>query len=315
MENTCTPEQVREQIRKSRHKAEVPLYVLFSLLGVVAALFVTALSSETDLIEESKKAILEEGLAENAPGFTEILLLVLSLVSLILGVGAIIGLIAMTLFMMFKMYANQISYGIRVSEKNFPEIYEKVREYSRVLGLKKEPEVYVRQQNGTLNAMTYWVPNKGIIQLNAEIVDAAYMEHKDFDTVYFTMAHEFGHYYLHHVQLQYTIWSTMIVFIPLIGPALFTNLLSRAREYSADRVAQALTGGKGQMGCMMLLMAGRHAYKYMNEEEYVNIVAERKYNVVERFSRFAVNLLANHPIMPFRIRALRDSKMKSGRLI
>jgi Zn-dependent protease with chaperone function len=168
--------------------------------------------------------------------------------------------------------------------------------------------------NGQLNAFTAWVPGKAFIQLNAEIVDLAYMEHKDFEPVYFILAHEMGHIYLHHVQIYYTIWAVLVNFIPLLGTNILLPALSRSREYSADRVAQALTGGVGQEDCMMLLAAGRHAYKYIDTREYLrNITAN--HNFIERFARWCTNLVASHPITPFRVRAILDPDKKSGRLL
>ena len=215
---------------------------------------------------------------------------------------------------MYRTYADQMSYSIRVSEKNYPEIYQKVREYTWLLGWKKEPEVYVQQMNGSLNAFTCWVPGKVFIQLNAEIVDIAYMEHKDFDTIFFVMAHEFGHAYLHHVQLYYSFWSMLASFIPFLGSNILLPMLSRSREYSADRVAQALTGGVAQEDCMMLLGAGRHSYKYVDTQSYISEIMAH-YGPIERFFRWLVNLLASHPIMPYRVQAILDPYKRSGRLL
>lgn len=240
--------------------------------------------------------------------------LAIIILSLMFGAGAIIILVVMSLYQMYRTYADQMSYSIRVSEKNYPEIYQKVREYTWLLGWKKEPEVYVQQMNGSLNAFTCWVPGKVFIQLNAEIVDIAYMEHKDFDTIFFVMAHEFGHAYLHHVQLYYSFWSMLASFIPFLGSNILLPMLSRSREYSADRVAQALTGGVAQEDCMMLLGAGRHSYKYVDTQSYISEILAH-YGPVERFFRWLVNLLASHPIMPYRVQAILDPYKRSGRLL
>ena len=128
------------------------------------------------------------------------------------------------------------------------------------------------------------------------------------------MAHEMGHIFLHHVQIYYTIWAILANFIPVIGSNVLIPALSRSREYSSDRVAQALTGGVGQEDCMMLLAVGRHAYKYVDTGDYLrNITAN--HNAIERFARWCTNLVASHPIMPFRVRAILDPSKKSGRLL
>lgn len=314
-----TPITVRDEIRRTRHNKEVPLYILLIILGFIAVSFLLFRETQGEGILVELRTVIEEVLSEGVSGLegTELSTVVgilILMISLILGVGSLIALFVLMLVQLYQLYANQMSYSIRVSEKNFPEIYAKVKEYTWLLRLRKEPEVYVQQMNGQLNAFTAWVPGKAFIQLNAEIVDLAYMEHKDFEPVYFILAHEMGHIYLHHVQIYYTIWAVLVNFIPLLGSNILLPALSRSREYSSDRVAQALTGGVGQEDCMMLLAAGRHAYKYVDTREYLrNITAD--HNSIERFARWCTNLAASHPIMPFRVRAILDPYKKSGRIL
>ena len=314
-----TPINVRNEIRRTRHKKEVPLYILLIILGFIAVSFLLFRETQGEGILVELRTVIEEVLSEGVSGLegtelsTIVGILILT-ISLILGVGSLIALFVLMLVQLYQLYAVQMSYSIRVSERNFPEIYAKVKEYTWLLRLRKEPEVYVQQMNGQLNAFTAWVPGKPFIQLNAEIVDLAYMEHKDFDPIFFVLAHEMGHIYLHHVQIYYTIWAVLVNFIPLLGSNILLPALSRCREYSSDRVAQALTGGVGQEDCMMLLAAGRHAYKYVDSREYLrNITAY--HNFVERFARWCTNLVASHPIMPFRVRAILDPEKKSGRIL
>lgn len=314
-----TPQTVRAEIKRTRHKKEVPLYILLILLGFIAVGVILYQETQGEGILAELRSLIEEFLADGISGLegtdlSTVVGIVLLTIGLIFGIGSLIALVVIMLAAMYSIYADQMSYSIRVSERNFPEIYAKVKEYTWLLGLRKEPEVYVQQMNGELNAFTAWVPGKAFIQLNAEIVDLAYMEHKDFEPVYFTMAHEMGHIYLHHVQIYYTIWAILANFIPVIGSNVLIPALSRSREYSSDRVAQALTGGVGQEDCMMLLAAGRHAYKYVDTGDYLrNITAN--HNAIERFARWCTNLVASHPIMPFRVRAILDPSKKSGRLL
>ena len=305
------PERVQEEIRRTRHQYERPLYVAVIVLGAIGLLISIIYFVAGGGIMGSMKAFFGE---MNILGLMIISGFMIAILSVLGVIGSILFMCLAYLFGVYSYYGDEMSYSIRVSEKNFPEIYEKVREYTWLLGLKKEPEVYVQQMNGSLNAYTVWVPGKTFIHLNSEIVDIAYMENKDFDTVFFVMAHEFGHIHLNHVQLYYNLWTMLVNSIPLLGNAVFSNLLSRAREYSADRVAQALTDGKNQVECMMLLGAGRHLYKYTDSIDYMQKIMGR-YNPVERFARWCINLLSSHPIMPFRTAAILDPEKKSGRLI
>ena len=306
---------VREEIRRTRHRSELKLYTACILCGLIAACFVIFFfSDDFDITEEIKNLLVFLGLQEGRPDFIGVMAVLIILAGILGGIVSIIVMIVGYVTSVYALYANQLSYSIRVSEKNFPEIHRKVLEFTELLGLPSAPEVFVQQMNGELNAFTCWVPGRIFIQLNAEIVDLAYMENKDFDTVYFILAHEMGHIYLHHVQIYYTIWAVLVNFIPLLGSNILLPALSRCREYSSDRVAQALTGGVGQEDCMMLLAAGRHAYKYVDSREYLrNITAY--HNFVERFARWCTNLVASHPIMPFRVRAILDPEKKSGRIL
>lgn len=313
-EPELTPESVQAEIRRTRHEKELPLYIICSVVGVISGLIIMIRSMQGEgLFQEMKDALMKDGLLTDPGTAQAAIAIVLTVLGFIMGVGSIIALMVLIIVSLYQLYGIQMSYSVRVSETNFPEIYEKVREYSRLLGI-QEPEVYVQQQNGTLNAFTAWVPGKTFIQLNAEMVDIAYMEHKDFDTLFFVMAHEFGHVYLHHVQLKYMFWSTLINFVPVVGRILLAPMLSRAREYSADRVGQALTAGKAERDCMMLLGTGRHLYKYTDAEKYVEEITAR-HSSIERLARWVTNLLASHPIMPYRTRAILDPEKRSGRLL
>ena len=310
-----TPQDVQAVIRQTRHNKEIPIYVITIIAGIVGVIcLLSQFEAETSFLNDIKE-IFDETNPSDSFGIAAILGILIFILGIIGGIGAFILFFISYLASLYGLYADQMSYSIRVSENNYPEIYAKVLEYSYLLGWRKPPEVYVQQMNGELNAFTCWVPGRVFIQLNAEMVDIAYLEHKDFDTLFFVMAHEFGHAYLHHVQLYYTFWNTFVNFIPVIGPYFLMPLLSRAREYSADRVAQALTGGKNQIDCMMLLAAGRHAYKYTNVYDYMAWVDKRRYNIIERFARFIVNMFADHPIMPYRTSAILDPYRRSGKLL
>ena len=310
-----TPASVQAEIRRTRHNKEIPFYIALIVLGAIASIFMLFRSANgNNLLQELLDIFSDIGTGSGGYGISYVVSFFLLLSGMVFGILSIAFLFATFLIGVYQLYANQLAYSVRVSETNFPEIYAKVREYSWLLGWKKEPEVYVQQMNGEVNAFTSWVPGKVFLQLNAEIVDLAYMENKDFDTIFFVMAHEFGHAYLHHVQLYYSIWPALVAFIPVIGPMILSNLLSRAREYSADRVAQALTGGVRQEETMMLLSVGRHAYKYMNVHEYLRNITSN-HNIVERFARWCINLTASHPIVPYRVSAILDPSKKSGRIL
>ena len=315
IEHIRTPEEVRAEIKRTRHKAEVPLFWILSILGLLTVIVIVAISSGDKSVTDAVRKMIEEaGIGSGDVNVNLLVQVIIIILAVFSGVGVIIYFVIQLILSVYNYYAGVLAYAVRVSDTNFPEIYEKVKEYTRLLGMKKEPEVYVAQQNGVINAFTSWIPGKTYIQLNAEIVDLAYMENKDFDTVFFVMAHEFGHAYLGHVNVFKNIFVYLTMLIPGFGQMVIFPLLSRAREYSSDRVAQALTDCKNQEECMMMLGAGRHAYKYVNTQDYLKQINQPQ-NFITRFFRWLINLTASHPIMPFRVAAINDPERKSGRLI
>ena len=307
-----TPKEVKNQIKKTRHNAELVLYFMLSIFGlVVLQSYLSMGSGSSEAIDEIMNILLQTA---DEPD-SVMISVIAGIIKLLFfnGIVALVFVVLRTIVEMYRYYAGQMAYSIRVSEHNFPEIYEKVKEYTRLLELDKEPEVYVRQMNGSLNAYTSWVFGKPFIQLNAEIVDLAYMENKDFDTVLFVLAHEFGHVYLHHVHLHYNLLPILANMVPGLGIILYM-MLSRAREYSCDRVAQALTNDKNHVECMMLLGVGRHAYRHIDVENYLQEI-NTNHNKVELMFRWFTNFFSTHPIMPFRTKAILDPEKNSGRLV
>jgi len=287
-------------INNARHKAERPLHIMCIVIGIVAALLAAewffSLGSSENTIDALQQANAVVGAAEDEDAeadrsYANLMLLIFFSPLIIF-------------FSMQYWYALTKAYAIRVTQRNFPEIYYKSVEYARLLGLKKVPPVYIEQQNGVINAFAAAVFGKRYAMLNAELVDVAYMEHKDFEPVYFVLAHEFGHIYFGHVTFWHNLWVYVAHLIPVIG-----SIHSRAREYSCDRVAQLLTERYGAQE-FMVVTAGRHLYKYVDVDDYLQSV---KYE--GGFGVRMVNLLASHPITPKRIAALADPQLKSGKLL
>ena len=308
-----TPEEVQSEIKRTRHKAELPLYAGTIIVGFITILvWWVIIFRDSGALDQLKDILAKENITDASPEFNQILLFCIGFISLIGGIGCLLYYMFCFFYAYYKQYADEMSYAIRVSEKNFPELYEYVKEFTRLLGMKKEPEVYI-QSTGSINAFACWVPGKTFIRINAEVVDLAYMEHKDMKTVAFIMAHEFGHLYFHHVHMLYCLWTNFVTFIPVVGKTLIHSLYIRSQEYSADRVAQALMGESKEDG-MMLLTAGRHLYKYADINDYLEMI-NKNHNFFEKLARFITNLFTDHPINPFRIAAIMDENKKSGRLI
>lgn len=199
-------------------------------------------------------------------------------------------------------YQQYRTMSIRITPKNFPEIYERVELYAKRLGMKKVPEVYIIQQNGILNAFSSFIIRKQYIEIYADIFEVAYREHEDLDTISFIIAHEMAHIQYKHATFGYYIKIMFSSLIPILG-----STASRAREYSCDRLAQKVTGNDG-IEAMFSLIAGKHLYKMVDKEDYLEYAKSVKGIFVWWY-----NLLADHPVMTKRIPAL-EMKEGSGKL-
>lgn len=206
-------------------------------------------------------------------------------------------------FVVSYAYAQYRSMSVRITEKTYPEIYAIVEEYAQKLGMKRVPKVYMVQGNGVLNAFSSFIPFRQYIEVYADLLEVAYREYHDMDTIRFIIAHEMAHIYYKHATMHYYYGMMFSQLIPIVG-----ETASRAREYSCDRLAQLLSGSDG-MDAMMTFIAGIHLYKQVDKVDYVKHALE-----VKGFFLFCYNLMCSHPVMTKRVIALADPERKSGKL-
>lgn len=202
---------------------------------------------------------------------------------------------------LYYVYAQYRTMSLRITEKNFPEIYQLIEEYARRLGI-KVPKAYVMQQNGILNAFSAFLPRRQWICIHSELFEVAYREHKDMDSLAFIIAHEMAHIYYGHATLHYNLAIMFSKAIPILG-----TTASRTREYSCDRLAQRLTGTDG-LDAMLVLVVDRHLYKLVDKEDFTEEMRSQR-----GFFLWVFNLLKDHPVMCKRFVALAEGR-GSGKL-
>lgn len=203
-------------------------------------------------------------------------------------------------FISGQTYGGVKANAIKLSEKQFPEFYNILKRLSSELNLNEVPEAFLIQEGGVINSFaTRLYFRRNYVVFYATVVEVAYRE-GDFDSLEFIAAHELGHVKAGHVTLLYNISIFPVTFIPILNNLLW-NALSRAREYTADRIAINLapSGKKG----LIVLSAGKHLYKNVNYEEYME-----KAKISEGFWIWSTNLLSTHPILPRRIRAINEGR-------
>jgi Zn-dependent protease with chaperone function len=182
--------------------------------------------------------------------------------------------------------------AVRLSRRQFPDIYAVKDDFARRLNLKRDPEIYLMSGNGVLNAFAASTFGYDFVVIHSELFSNT--DEKNKDALAFIVGHELGHLRLGHTRLWYQLSTAYVDRVPLLG-----GFLSRAREFSCDRHG-AYLAPQGEEG-LVLLAAGRYVYKQVDIDELLE--------QARRFRGFwpvMAQLPQSHPFAVRRIRALYD---------
>lgn len=184
--------------------------------------------------------------------------------------------------------------AVKLGSEQFPELWTGFQEEAKRLGMKKTPDAFVMLGQGAVNAFAARLVFRRIIVFFAELAETLTEEgnKKQLNAV---IGHELGHHALGHTHILN--WFLIAEIVPFLGPA-----LSRAREYSADRVMKALA--IDQEVCeraLVKLAAGKRFGQLANIEAFM--VQRREEG---GFFAWLAEKIATHPHLPNRIKALRE---------
>ncbi len=258
----------QEQINAIRHPLELPIYFVLVILNTLIFCFIIGallLIPYGQILQYIKQGNLYTG-------------------AVLIVVGSYIG--------YGVMFSNTRIQAVAIGEQQFPDLYALMRTYAEQLGIRRMPQLYIRQENGTLNAFAAYYRGRNYVSLNTEIFEVYYLEHHDMDAVGFVLAHELAHVRLHHTRFWYNVSIFFIRMIPFIGP-----LLSRANEYSCDALARTICPN-GKHG-IFLLLVGRHLFPYVDVDVYLEQARKTR-----GWFEFFINAGSSHPVNTRRIRAL-----------
>src|SRR5690606_18444470 len=124
------------------------------------------------------------------------LIYVLAVVSII-GIAIALSLLALILFSNALMLGSIRGNGIRIHERQFPDVYENVQALSKEMGLKNVPDVFVIQSEGALNAFATRFFGRNMVVLYSEVFELA--REQGMDELNFIIAHELAHVKRRHV--------------------------------------------------------------------------------------------------------------------
>ena len=182
--------------------------------------------------------------------------------------------------------------GVRVSERQFPELMAMARQQSRRLDM-EVPDVFVLQSGGILNAFATRFLGRNFVILYSDVLALA--TQKGEKAVSFVLGHELGHIKRRHMTRRALLYPAMV--FPFLGSA-----YSRACEYTCDRIGNALEP-EGSVDGLLVLAAGRDLYSHVDAEEY----AEQRRTESGFFVRLA-EILATHPNLTKRVAVLGGSR-------
>jgi Zn-dependent protease with chaperone function len=145
--------------------------------------------------------------------------------------------------------------AVRVGPAQFPELYGRVGELARRIGLRRTPDVYLMQQDGALNAFAMRFVRTHMIVLLSDLLEACGDNVAARDMI---IGHELGHIRAGHLRARWLLMPSS--FVPFLGSA-----LSRAREYTCDRYGYAVAGDRdGALLGLTILSAGGKYGPFVN---------------------------------------------------
>ena len=225
------------------------------------------------------------------------LTLLVSILTYIFLLFSIVGLIIIVALMVVSYFFHALSMasirrnGVRLSERQFPEIYEKAVKLANDMEIEKMPAICVMESMGILNAYATRFFGKNMVVIYSEIFDLS--EEKREDELLFVLAHEFAHIKRRHVLVHLLLLPAM--FIPFLGEAYL-----RACEYTCDRYAAYYVGNiDAAKDALSMLAIGKRLTSKMNKEAYVEQISEES-----GFFTWLSEKLSSHPDLPKRINAL-----------
>lgn len=207
----------------------------------------------------------------------------------------VIGIILGSFVVHFISIGNIRLNSLKIGPNQFPKIFEAQNRLAQRMGMKNPPDMYVMQMGGDLNAFAARLVSRKFLIMYTDLADAL-VEGNNQDQLDAVIAHELGHHALNHTHF-YNWFIAPAEFLPFLGSA-----LSRAREYSADKVMKALIGNNETcQRALIKLAAGKKLGKVANIDAYTNQVKTEHGLFV-----WIAQILASHPPLPKRILAIRD---------
>ncbi|WP_214762780.1 M48 family metallopeptidase [Exiguobacterium sp. s146] len=244
---------------------------------------------QSQLVHKNEK--LYFGLLVAASVLTVILGIVFTIASLGIFLWVIGTILALSLFTHWLQIGYIRTNGVKVTERQFADLYQTYQRVGQEMGVRLLPDVYILQAGGVLNAFATRFFQKNMVILYSDVVELSREGYAK--EVEFVIAHELAHIRRNHVQKQ---WAMMLGgWIPFLGSA-----YSRACEFTCDRMAaHHIQDHSASKRALTILAIGGKLAKEVSEFDYL-YEASRENGFIAKLSE----LLSTHPPLPKRIAAI-----------
>lgn len=205
------------------------------------------------------------------------------------------------LFFLLSLFLHYISIAyirmnaILISENQYPLLWKSFNNLGKRLGIEKQPDVFIMLGQGALNAFATKLVFRKFIIIYAELADAL-IEEKDQSQLDAVVAHEAGHHLLGHTNLFLELFLLPVEYVPFLSLP-----LSRAREYSADRVMGVITDDKKISERALIKLA---VGKKFGNQANIDVFLQQGFDEQGFFSWLAEKI-STHPHLPNRITEIR----------
>jgi Zn-dependent protease with chaperone function len=240
-----------------------------------------------------------------AEGPLRILLLIAGIALWIVFVLSVVGLVYGILLGLFFFFAHMslIAHvrgsSIKLGPSQMPELYARVVELSRRIGLEKVPDVYLRQSGGLLNAFATRFGRARFVVLFSDLVHAC---GNNVNALDFIIAHELGHLHRGHLNWRWLIAPAFAV--PFLGTA-----YSRACEYTCDRYGFLASDNPDlSLDGLCILAAGPQFASAVNRKAF----AAQDSDLNTAFMKLG-EWFSTHPPLALRIAALAPNLRQAAR--
>lgn len=147
--------------------------------------------------------------------------------------------------------------AVRLSPDQMPDLYRSVGRLAARMGLEREPEAYLMESGGALNALATRFLRSNLVILYSDLLDACKDNSAARDMI---IAHELAHHRCGHLNWTWLLAPGLV--LPFLGTG-----YSRACEFTCDRYGAAACGDTdGALFGLAVLAAGREKAPEVNLE-------------------------------------------------